>query len=129
LQPNVFYEEEGEGKYRVWTYFFLMGKDLVVGICGGEKPHIGALAVAEPRPSRNKPGVTSSTSSVITLHGHKDDIVAREAADSLARETNRTVTVTAGIHVEKATQKEIETLLENSRRLTKKIIKKINSLT
>ncbi len=129
MESKVFYEEEGEGKCRVWAYFFLMGKDLVVGICGGEKPHIGALAVSEPRPSRNKPGVTSSTSSVITLYGHKDDIVARETADNLARETNRIVTVTAGIHVENATKKEIETLLENSRRLTKKIIKKISSLT
>ncbi|MBS7250913.1 MAG: hypothetical protein KIH08_10065 [Candidatus Freyarchaeota archaeon] len=129
MESNVFYEEEGEGKCRVWAHFFFMGKDLVVGICGGEKPHIGALAVAEPRPSRNKPGVTSSTSSVITLYGHKDDIVAREAADILAREINRIVTVTAGIHVENATKKEIETLLENSRRLTKKIIEKINSLT
>lgn len=126
---KVFYAEEGEGKCRVWAFFFLLGDDLVVGIGGGERPHIGALAVAEPRPSRAKPDVISSTSSVITLLGHKDDIVAREAADSLASETNRVVTVTAGIHVENATKKEIETLLANSRRVIQKIIKRIKTLT
>ncbi|MGQ9722567.1 MAG: prenylated flavin chaperone LpdD [Candidatus Jordarchaeum sp.] len=126
---KVFYAEEGEGKCQVWAFFFLLGDDLVVGIGGGERPHIGALAVAEPRPSRAKPDVISSTSSVITLLGHKDDIVAREAADSLASETNRVVTVTAGIHVENATKKEIETLLANSRRVIQKIIKRIKTLT
>ncbi len=124
-----FYVEEGEGKCRVWAFFFLLGNDLVVGIGGGEKPHIGALAVAEPRPSRAKPNVVSSTSSVITLLGHKDDIVAREAAERLARETNRVVTVTTGIHVENATEKEIKTLVENSRRVTQKIINKIKVFT
>lgn len=128
MESKVFYEEEGEGRCRVWAFFFLLGDDLVVGIGGGEKPHVGALALAEPRPSRNKPGVISSTSSVITLLNHKDDIVACESAGNIARETNRVVTVTAGIHVKNATKKEIETLVENSRRLTQKIIKKIKNL-
>jgi hypothetical protein len=129
MLSRVFYEEEGKGRCRVWAFFFLMGDDLVVGVGGGEKSHVGALAVAEPRPSRDKPGVISSTSSVITLLSHKDDIVAREAADSIARETNRVVTVTAGVHTENATKMEIETLLENSRRVTQKIIKRIRNLT
>ncbi|MEM2145397.1 MAG: hypothetical protein QW279_08545 [Candidatus Jordarchaeaceae archaeon] len=128
MESKVFYEEEGEGRCRVWALFFLLGNDGEVGIGGGEKPHVGALAVAEPRPSGNKPGAISSTSSVITLFSHKDDIVAREAADSIARQTNRGVTVTAGIHVENATLKEIEILLENSRRVTQKIIKRIKNL-
>ncbi|MEM3586430.1 MAG: hypothetical protein QXO71_03815 [Candidatus Jordarchaeaceae archaeon] len=125
MESRVFYEEEGEGRCHVWAFFFFLGDDLVVGIGGGEKPHVGALAVAEPRPSENKPGIISSTSSVITLFGHKEDIVAREAADSIARQTNRVVTVTAGIHVRNATEKEIEILLENSRRVVQKIIKKV----
>jgi hypothetical protein len=129
MKPDVYYEEEGEGRCHVWAFFFFLGEDLVVGIGGGERPHVGALAVAEPRPSGNKPDVISSTSSVITLLSHKDDIVAREAADSIARETSRVVTVTAGIHVENATEKEIETLLENSRRVTQKIIKRIKNLS
>ncbi len=126
---KVYYLEEGEGRCHVWTYFFFLGEDLVVGIGGGEKPHVGALAIAEPRQSRDKPGEISSTSSVITLLGHKDDIVAREAADYLAKETNRVVTVTAGIHVENATEKEISTLLENSRRVTQRIKEKLETLS
>ncbi|MFB0562580.1 MAG: hypothetical protein ACETWM_15350 [Candidatus Lokiarchaeia archaeon] len=125
---KVFYVEDGEGRCHVWAFFFFLGDDLVVGIGGGEKPHVGALAIAEPRPSRDTPNEVSSTSSVITLLGHKDDIVAREAADYLARETNRVVTVTAGIHVENATEKEIGALIENSRRITQKIKEKIKTL-
>ncbi|MHA1578532.1 MAG: hypothetical protein ACTSUQ_02745 [Candidatus Freyarchaeota archaeon] len=126
--PKAFYVEEGEGRLRVWAVFFLLGEDLVVGIGGGETPHIGALAVAVPRPSRGRPGEVSSTSSVITLPEHKDDIVAREAADYLARETNRVVTVSAGIHVDNATESEIKSLVENSRRVTRKIVERIESL-
>jgi hypothetical protein len=53
------------------------GDDVVVVLGGGERPHIGALAVAIPRPSLADPEQTSSTSSVITLLGHKDDELYR----------------------------------------------------
>jgi hypothetical protein len=42
-----------------------IGPDLLVAIWGGEKPHIGAVAAAQPRPSLKDPAVTSATASVI----------------------------------------------------------------
>lgn len=75
-----------------------MGEDLAVTIAGGERPHIGAVAVAQPRPSLADPDRISATTSVIALLGHKEDMLARAVASRLAAATNRVVTVACGIH-------------------------------
>jgi gallate decarboxylase subunit D len=76
-----------------------IGNDLLVSIWGGEKPHIGATAAAQPRPSlSNEAGKISATSSVLTYLGHKEDMIVKMAAESLASVLNTNVVVTAGIH-------------------------------
>ena len=76
-----------------------IGNDLLVSIWGGEKPHIGATAAAQPRPSlTNEPGKISATSSVLTYLGHKEDRIVKMASESLASVLNTNVVVTAGIH-------------------------------
>ena len=44
----------------------LVGDDLVVIVQGGEKPHVGAVAVSIPRPSLADAEETSSSTSVFT---------------------------------------------------------------
>lgn len=105
----------GEGRLRVEALAVLVGGDLVVAIWGGTAPHVGAVALAQPRPSLDDPRVTSSTSSVLTLLGHKDDVVAREAADRLAAASGRTAVVTAGLHVDDATVADRQALVANAR--------------
>ena len=68
-----------------------------VSLFGGI-PHVGATALAVPRPSLKDPARISATSSVLTVTGHKDDELARRLAESLAAGLNRVVTVTAGVH-------------------------------
>jgi|GEM_PF-1932719 len=68
-----------------------------VSLFGGI-PHVGATALAIPRPSLKDPARTSATSSVLTVTGHKDDVLARRLAESLAAGLNRVVSVTAGVH-------------------------------
>lgn len=75
-----------------------IGPDVLVAIWGGERPHIGAVAAAEPRPSLADPARTSATASVLSYIGHKEDGVARRAAEALAAALDTRVTVTAGIH-------------------------------
>ena len=75
----------------------VVGDDLAVIIWGGTKPHIGAVGIAEPRPSLKDPKIISATSSVFTFRGHKEDIVAKEMSEELARKLNRKVVVLAGI--------------------------------
>ncbi|MFH1059796.1 MAG: hypothetical protein V1797_14110 [Pseudomonadota bacterium] len=74
------------------------GADLLVAVEGGDKPHIGAVAMATPRPSLADPGRTSATASVFCYPGHKEDGLAKTLAEALAAALNTRVVVTAGAH-------------------------------
>lgn len=80
-----------------------VGDDLLVMITGG-KAHIGGTALGT-----NAGGLASS--SVITTPGHRDDRVAKSAAEKLAKALQKNVAVVAGIHYDHITKDEIaETL-------------------
>lgn len=113
------------GKYSVTAMATKLGRDLVILIYGGEKPHIGAVAVSVPRPSRRNPLKISSTTSVFTLMGHKEDLIARNAAAKLARTTNSVTVVLMGIHVNKATKSDIKLLVKNAEKAVNGLIQKI----
>jgi hypothetical protein len=75
-----------------------VGADLLVCIWGGERPHIGAVAAAQPRPSLADASARSATASVITFLGHKEDGVVKSVGEALAAALDTNVVVTAGIH-------------------------------
>jgi hypothetical protein len=102
----------------------LIGEDVLVAIWGGEKPHIGAVAVAQPRPSLKDPAVTSSSASVICLVGHKEDELAKAAAEILAAALKTQVVVTAGIHWDNLTPEAIQRVVRNSQILVDKILER-----
>ena len=85
-----------------------MGNDLCVVIAGGELPHLGAVAVAQARPSLQDKTKLSATTSVITLLGHKEDVVASRVAHALAARLNKNVVVCCGIHVDDIRPDELE---------------------
>jgi hypothetical protein len=118
----------GEGKYTVMAIGIPTEDGITVLMFGGSKPHIGAVAIAIPRLSLKNAKKTSSTSSVFTLTGHKDDKVARPAAERLARGLKEVVVVVAGIHVENATKEEIEVLMKNSKRTIGELKRKLDKL-
>ena len=88
-----------------------MGKDWLVALSGGDAPHIGAVALAHPRPSLKGDGSASATASVLALTGHKEDMLAREVALRVARECGVVACVSCGIHMESATEGEIDVVL------------------
>lgn len=106
----------------------LIGQDLLVAIWGGEKPHIGAVAVAQPRPSLKDPEVMSATASVICLPGHKEDELAKAASEILAAALNTQVVVTAGIHWENISEEGVQKIIWNSKILVDLILERIASL-
>lgn len=85
-----------------------MGGDHCVIVTGGDRPHVGAVALAQSRPSLRDPSTVSATTSVLALLGHKEDIVAHRAAERLASALNRNVVVCCGIHVDAITPDEME---------------------
>jgi hypothetical protein len=88
-----------------------MGRDLAVTLDGGDRAHIGAVAVSQARPSHAPGGGTSATTSVIALLGHKEDDLARSVASRLASELDATVCVACGIHLEGARPEELTEVL------------------
>lgn len=104
----------GKGKYLVDLIATITMDGLIVSIVGGETPHVGAVALSIPRTSLKNSSKLSATTSVLTLVGHKDDEVARPAAERLAKEFNQTVVVIAGVHIKEAKEEDIEKLTHNS---------------
>ena len=90
-----------------------MGSDLCVVIAGGDAPHLGAVAVAQARPSLEDASRLSATTSVIALLGHKDDEIARSVAHALAAKLNKNVAVCCGIHLDRITRDELD-YIENA---------------
>ena len=102
-----------------------IGPDLLVYIWGGEAPHIGAVAMAQPRPSLADPSKTSSTASVFAYVGHKEDDLAKWAAEKISAALKAKVVVTAGIHWDDLNQAGIKTVLANSEQLVRNLIEQL----
>jgi gallate decarboxylase subunit D len=85
-----------------------MGNDLCIVITGGELPHLGAVALAQVRPSLRDHSVLSASTSVLTLPGHKEDEIARKVAEVLATKLNKNVVVCCGIHIDDITAAEMD---------------------
>ena len=113
LSAPCFLIRTGDQKWAIAATVQCLGDDIQIALFGGEKPHIGATALAIPRPGINDPKKVSSTASVLCKTGHKDDELAREAALRIAACRNATVCVTVGIHVDNATSDDIDKLYAN----------------
>lgn len=125
MSDNAFTVHTQEGEYDISASIRLVGQDVLVAIWGGEKPHIGAIAMAQPRPSLKDPGVTSATASVFTYVGHKEDELAKAAAEILAATLKTHVVVTAGIHWDHLSKEGIQQIIRNSEILVDMILEKI----
>ena len=124
MAETQFMLETDTGAYDLTASIRIIGSDLLVAIWGGEKPHIGAVAVAQPRPSLKDPAVTSSSASVICLLGHKEDELAKAAAEILAAALKTQVVVTAGIHWDNLAPEAIQRVVRNSEILVDMILEK-----
>ncbi len=111
------------GAYDLTANVRRIGQDLLVAIWGGEKPHIGAVAAAQPRASLKDPDTTSATASVICYVGHKEDELVKASAEIISAVLNTRVVVTAGIHWDNIDQDGIDTILKNSKILVEMILK------
>ena len=116
-----------EKEYNLKASIQRIGRDLLVAIWGGERPHVGAVAVAQPRPSLRDPQSTSATASVFCLVGHKEDELAKAASEILASVLNTTVVVTAGIHWDDLSAEGIQTVVKNSEILIDLILERLAS--
>ena len=92
-----------------------LGRDLQV-ICSGGQAHIGAVAVASPLPPHAQK--TEHHVQLMSLPGHREDMLAARMARHLADALDCTVCVSAGIHFDCITKEEIERVLNLAATLT-----------
>lgn len=96
----------------------LLGKDVVICVKGGERPHVGCTIMAVPRPSLKGDGAISSTSSVLNLTGHKDEALLRTMAEELCREINGVVVCAGGFHVDCLKEQQLMEVLRAAKEIT-----------
>lgn len=99
-----------------------VGPDILVYVWGGERPHIGAVAAAQPRPSLADPSKTSATASVLSYVGHKEDGVAKEMAEAISARFNTNAVVTAGIHWDNLPPDGIQIIVDRCREILGQVI-------
>ena len=116
---NIALLAEGSGRTRVSISAQLIGKDLIVCIFN-EGGHLGAVAVADY--SREEKRVSTS---VLTRLGHKDDVIARNAAYILCKRLKKPVCAIAGIHLDNITSEEIAAVTQNCDRLAEKLSRQL----
>ena len=99
----------GEGKYKVFLEKKKIDNDLIYILGGGERSHIGGVVICEP----------SKEPRVIRLKGHYDDIVLKPIAEAACKKYNKRVAAIGGVHVDNASQEEIDLLVKNCKELVK----------
>ena len=120
--PGMFTLSGEKDAFRITAIVYELGDDCLVILWGGTRLHIGALGMAEVRPSLQDPQKTSATSSVFTYLGHKEDVVAKAMSEEIARRVGRNTVVAAGIHWDALSDKDITTITAICRELTDKIV-------
>jgi len=117
--------EISKGRFKIQGLIQEVGEDLLVSIWGGTQPHIGAIGAAVPRPSLKDQKKWSATSSNLTFVGHKEDILVKKISEKLATILRKNVVVTAGVHWDDITFKEIKTIENLINKMPEQIIKKL----
>ncbi len=107
--------------FTIKTSIIEIEKDIVI-IIGGGKSHIGAVGISFPTASIIEKEKTTTTTSIITLPGHKDDIIAKIFSEKLSKALNRNVVAIAGIHFDNITKEEIDKIVKCSENLCIKIV-------
>ena len=99
----------GEGRHQVALRIEETQQGLIGYLYGGDLPHVGAVVLANPRPSLSGEGQSCDVWS-LHLPGHLDHFVAEPVAKKLCTTFQIPVSLTSGIHLDNATQQEIEAI-------------------
>lgn len=109
-----------QGLLEIAAYVDMAGEDVLVLLTGG-RPHIGAVGIAQVRSSLRDPQETSSTGSVFTLLGHKEDFIAKKMAEDLSKKLRRNVVVVAGMHWDDLREQDIHSVIRLCRKIEEEI--------
>ncbi|MDR3294537.1 MAG: hypothetical protein LBT26_01730 [Clostridiales Family XIII bacterium] len=121
--------QKGEAPFRVHAQISRAGNDIQIYIGGGSAPHIGSVAVSQPRASLDGSGAISCTTSVHNLLGHKDDRLAVLFAEAFCREYACVAVAAAGFHMDRAHPSDVERVLTYAEELLEKALRQWGALS
>lgn len=116
-----FHYKTDAGGFDVEVRATFIGADLLVTCTGGDKPHIGAVAVAHPRDHHDASEPQGPVANIICLSGHREDELARSASLKLCNLLETTVTVVAGMHWREIDKQGIEQVVTNVENLIEEL--------
>jgi len=114
------FEVDQDG-FRIEAILQRLGNDYLVSVWGGAA-HIGAVAMAQSRPSLADSSRLSASASVFCYVGHKEDDLAKQASERLAAALDAKVVVAAGTHWDDLDPRGIDQIVKNVNALIDKII-------
>jgi hypothetical protein len=118
-------ETYGNGKYIVnISIHDTNGSGLAMFVRGGDKPHLGGVALASPGIEIHGKTLSSCDLWTITVPGHKDAELAQKIAKKVCNASGEPVSVSLGIHIENATAEDIELICNNVDAAVDVILKK-----
>ena len=126
LPVRSFTVSEKQDNCEVFAEVHELGSDCLVILWGGTKPHIGAVGIAQVRPSLRDPEKVAATSSVFTFVGHKEDVVAKAMSEELTRRLARNTVVVAGIHWDALSEENIKNITAICQRLMEQVVEKLS---
>ena len=125
IENNSFVEQVGAGKHKLTATVTAVVDGISIYLGGGDKPHIGTVVISQPRPSLAHDGERSATSSVINLLNHKDDLIAIPLAEHICKTMNKVVVISAGVHIDQATEDDLAIIAALSSKLATIIIDRL----
>jgi hypothetical protein len=112
---------EGSGLHEVMCGCVVTQNGLIIHLLGGEKTHVGGIVLSFPRKSLAGGGV-GCDSWVTPLPGHKDVVVGQRFAEMLCKSLNLPVSLTAGIHIDNASNDDIAEISRNCEALAGRLL-------
>ncbi len=117
----------GQGRLGIQVQAILTADGVAVTLTGGEKPHVGGMAMSVPRYAPAIPAQRPQTW-ITPRSGHRDSDVAALVAEQLCLDTGCCVAVIAGIHIDAAIPSEIDMLLDNSQQAARLLSHRIKQI-
>jgi len=120
--------ERRRGRIELALTCVALGRDLALTLSGGDRPHLGAVAVSQSRPSHREGGGISATTSVITLPGHLEDELARALAARVSAALDTAVCAACGIHLDHLEAGELEAIEQLANALAGELLERLGGL-
>ena len=110
----------GEGKHRVCLRIWHTDDGCIGSLTGGEKPHVGGVLLAVPRPSLTGSGQSCDIWS-IPVPGHLDNEAALPVVKQICTKLGVSVSLTSGIHMDNAGADDISVIKKNCESALKRL--------